>query len=194
MLYNGTKIWSAQTSLKPLLAPVSPLLHRYLPQFEYLFLDEQRASTTKELGKRNLVAAVFALEQSTELSARQRVLSALRRWMHTRPDLLAAFGTWYTEVVDSKHLPGGKRPGTISLDKADPMIAMHIRNEIRRESAKAEARGLVKGEAKGAITVIRDMVQARIISLDEARTQARALVRRGIISRAQAQRALSALG
>ena len=78
VLYNGDQRWTAPRTLRTLIAPAPAFLRQYQPQARHLFLDENRASTAENLGLRNLVAAVFALEQTTDLEAQHRVLKALR--------------------------------------------------------------------------------------------------------------------
>ena len=64
VLYNGETRWTAAVELAALLEPAPAELQAYQPQQRYLLLDEGAYSDTHLAGLRNLVAAVFRLENS----------------------------------------------------------------------------------------------------------------------------------
>lgn len=77
VLYNGRRPWNAATSLSDIIEPCPNSLARYQPNIHYLLLDEAQLED-EELSKleRNLVAAIFRLENSTSFPAMIRLVKA----------------------------------------------------------------------------------------------------------------------
>jgi predicted transposase YdaD len=217
VLYNGDRPWSAPTELKELLAPAPSFLAQYQPNARHLFLDENRAATSHELGVRNVVAAVFALEQTADPKAHYRLIRQLRIWLRDRPDLKVAIGTWYAEAVAPTGLLA-RRPGaTLSLDKVEPMMATRMKQwfdqrmeaihaeAIAKGLAKGEAKGLAKGEAKGLakgtakgialgrIRTFLDLVRSGALTPADARAAVRSLRKSRAMSRDEAKAVLARL-
>src|SRR3954447_6457016 len=64
VLYNGRRRWGAPEDIAGLIEPVPGGLERYRPQLRYLLLDEGRYAESELAPLRNLVAALFRLENS----------------------------------------------------------------------------------------------------------------------------------
>ena len=189
VLYNGDRPWSAPTCLREHIASPIDLLAKFQPDLRYLFLDENRAPTADGLAVRNLVAAVFALEQTPGLEAQRRVIAALRDWLADRRDLKVVIGTWYAASLAPTGLPGRRRSARISLDEIEPMMATRILADIERQKAESAA----QGHAEGMIDAIRRLVESGVLSLSVARAQVKALLKDHQISGKLAKEALGKL-
>ncbi len=65
VLYNGEQRWNAATELKELIFSPPGGLERYLPSLKYLILDEGAYDLNELTPLKNLVAAIFRLENHT---------------------------------------------------------------------------------------------------------------------------------
>ncbi|TRX01799.1 Rpn family recombination-promoting nuclease/putative transposase, partial [Candidatus Methylobacter oryzae] len=100
VLYNGEKRWDAATELKDLIVKVPGGLEKYLPSLNYLLLDEG-AFDAKELSPlKNLVAAIFRLENSTSREDIIDVIGNLIEWLATpeQTRLRRSFTIWIKRV------------------------------------------------------------------------------------------------
>lgn len=64
VLYNGRGCWTAPQTLTELLEPLAPSAESYRPQMRYVLLDEGRYSDEQLVPRRNLVAALYGLENA----------------------------------------------------------------------------------------------------------------------------------
>ena len=143
VLYNGPRPWTAPLDVGELVEPLPGGLDRYRPQLQYLLLDERRYEDQELAPLRNLVAALFRLENSRQMQDFRRVLSALIEWL-TLPEqesLLRAFLVWVTRVA-SRRLPGVVFPELHSLQEVHAMLQEHDIDWTRdwREQGLAEGR------------------------------------------------------
>jgi len=145
VLYNGGNRWSAAEELSNLITVV-PELATYRPQLRYLLLDEGRLSEA-ELSSRNLVAALFRLENSRTREDIQQVLTCLLEWLEgTEQDSLRrAFTVWLKQVLLPKRLPAVSIPQLSELQEVKTMLA----ETVQKWYDEATAKGLMEGMAKG---------------------------------------------
>ena len=85
VLYNGRRRWTAPTDLDALIEPGPDSLAEYRPQARYLLIEESDYIDADLAGRRNLVAALFRLENSRGPEAVREVLAALAEWL-AEPD------------------------------------------------------------------------------------------------------------
>ena len=190
VLYNGDSRWTAPTTLKKLISAPHPALAPMQPVFSYHFLDENRIPTAEGMALHNLVAAIFALEQTKNLAAQRKVIAVLRIWLQGKPALREAFGTWYAESLAPTGLLRLPRGGRVSIDEIEPMMATRIMQDIKRQVAEGKA----EGKAEGMAEAIRQLVKSGVLSIDAARTQIKALLKAKKISAQIAKDGLSRLG
>ena len=101
VLYNGDKRWNAATELKDLIIKVPGGLEKYLPSLSYWVLDEG-AYDKKELSPlKNLVAAIFRLENSGSREDVIEVVSNLIEWLSSpeQTRLRRSFSIWINRVL-----------------------------------------------------------------------------------------------
>ncbi len=69
VLYNGDKRWNTATELKDLIVKMPGRLEQYLPLLNYLILDECAYALEELAPLKNLVAAIFRLENPNSSNA-----------------------------------------------------------------------------------------------------------------------------
>ncbi|MEW6218485.1 MAG: Rpn family recombination-promoting nuclease/putative transposase, partial [Thermodesulfobacteriota bacterium] len=101
VLYNGDPRWSAATSIQDLITEVPGGLAAYRPEVRYLLLDEGRYSEADLAPLRNLVAALFRLENSRTPEDIRGVLEHLIAWLAApeQARIRRAFTVWMRRVL-----------------------------------------------------------------------------------------------
>jgi len=147
VLYNGEKRWDAATELKDLIVNLPGGLEQYIPSLKYLILDEGTYDLDELSPLKNLVAAIFRLENSNSDDDILEVITNLIEWLSTpeQTRLRRSFSIWINRVL--------LRP-TNELDQQTPeindlveiktMLAERIPQWIREGEARGEARGEAK--------------------------------------------------
>ena len=129
VLYNGARPWSSPTSLTELLEPPPSGLERFQPTASYLLLQE-RSYGAEALAKqeRNLVAALFQLENSVTPGAVREVVLALKGWLSApeQASLRDAFVEWIGRVLLPLRLPGAEIPEVRDLTELETMLAERV--------------------------------------------------------------------
>jgi len=155
VLYNGEQRWTAATELKELIVALPGGMEQYLPSLKYLILDEGAYDPQTLTPLKNLVAAIFRLENSTSHEDIVQVISNLIEWLEMpgQTRLRRSFSIWINRVLQP---PGQTTRQTSNLNdlvEIKTMLAQRIPQWIqegeRRGEARGEARGEVKGEIKG---------------------------------------------
>lgn len=81
VLYNGERRWNAPVDLDALIYPAPAGLEKYRPQLKFLLLDEGCYAVHDFSGIKNLVAALFQLENSRTEDDIQTVVQHLLEWL-----------------------------------------------------------------------------------------------------------------
>ncbi len=180
VLYNGKDRWNAATELKDLIVELSGGLEKYLPSLKYLILDEGAYDLDKLTPLKNLVAAIFRLENSTSRGDIIGVISNLIEWLATpeQARLRRSFSIWINRVLQPPSDHDQPLPEFNDLVEIKTMLAQRIPEWIREGEERGEARGEAKGEVKGeAKTLLRlldlrfgplpDWVEQKVNSADK---------------------------
>ncbi len=152
VLYNGAYRWSSAVSVQELIEPVAGFEH-YRPHLSYLLLDQQHYQDLDEVSHlKNLVAALFELENSRTAHDIQQVVLKLLAWL-TQPEqetLRRAFATWLNRVlIPNRLLPTEPMPVVNSLQEVNAMLAETVQKWYAEAEAQGMARGLKKGLQQG---------------------------------------------
>lgn len=104
VLYNGAKRWDAPEEVGDLIVPAPGGLERYRPSLRYFLLDEGRFAESDLASLRNLVAALFRMENSRTPRDTDLAIGALIDWLQApeQESLRRAFVIWLKRV----HLKG----------------------------------------------------------------------------------------
>ncbi len=143
VLYNGEQRWTAATELKDLIVTLPGGLEHYLPALKYLILDEGAYDLQTLTPLKNLVAAIFRLENSRSYEDIIEVISNLIEWLSTpeQTRLRRSFSIWINRVLQ----PPGQSAQPISnlndLVEIKTMIAQRIPQWIQEGEQRGEARG-----------------------------------------------------
>ncbi len=169
--------------------PVPGGLNFYRPQCRYLLLDEHRIAESELPSLRNLVAALFRLEQSRGLERVRQVTAALLEWLRDpeQAGLRQAFGIWLSKVLLPTRLPGVTVPEVMDLKEVNTMLSEHgIDWTLEWKQAEREE-GMKKGlqEARTAFLeqieqrfgAIPDTVRQRVEAMHSIREIMQAAVR-----------------
>ena len=154
VLYNGKKRWNAATELKDLIVNLPGGLEQYLPSLKYLILDEGTYGLDELSSLKNLVAAIFRLENSSSDDDIFEVITNLIEWLSTpeQTHLRRSFSIWINRVLLRPTGELGQQiPEINDLVEIKTMLADRIPQWIREGEARGEVRGEVRGEAKALI-------------------------------------------
>ncbi len=151
VLYNGEKRWDAPACVQDLIVRLPGGLEGYLPSLKYLILDEGAYEMEALTPLKNLVAAIFRLENAARQEDIIEVLANLIEWLSTpeQTRLRRSFNVWLNRVLQ---MPGELSPPVPKLNdlvEIKTMLSQRIPQWIREAEAKAEARGEARGELKG---------------------------------------------
>ncbi len=83
VLYNGKPRWHAPIELSDLIVKLPGGLEQYVPSLRYLLLDEGAYDRETLLPLKNLVAAIFRLENATSPAEMIEVINHLLEWLTT---------------------------------------------------------------------------------------------------------------
>lgn len=167
VLYRGSRRWSASANVASLIESVPGGLEVYRPQLRYLLLDERRYSNQR-LGKaKNLVAALFALENSRDPSDVESVLDKLIEWLQT-PDqieLRRNFTVWIKRVLLPTRVSGVHFKSLDDLHEVRSMLSERVEEwtktweEQGRE--KGRQQGLQEGRQEGEALLLMHLIEMK---------------------------------
>ena len=146
VLYNGEKRWDAATELKDLIVNLPGGLEQYLPSLKYLILDEGTYKLDELTPLKNLVAAIFRLENSSTDDDIFEVINNLIEWLSTpeQTRLRRSFSIWINRVLQPLGELEERTPEINDLVEIKTMLADRIPQWIREWELKGEARGEAK--------------------------------------------------
>ncbi len=151
VLYNGSRRWDKSTELWDLIEDVLGGLSQYRPRFTFLLLNEgvYRDEDLKPL--KNLVSALFRLENSRDPERIREVVTALLDWLAApeQASLRRAFTVWFNRVFFPSRGKEMIPPEFEELTEVRAMLAETVaewKEEWKRDGLKE---GLKKGLKKG---------------------------------------------
>src|SRR5690606_35067047 len=121
------------------------------PAMRYLLLDEGAFQEHELAPLRNLVAALFRLENSREAADVQQVLRLLIDWLQLpqQAGLRRSFTEWLRRVLLPARLPGVPIPAMQALQEVDDLLAERVQQWYREHEERGLAKGMEKGMEKG---------------------------------------------
>ena len=177
VLYNGKPRWTAATDVAELIVAAPKGLNRYRPQLRYLLLDEGRYADNELAPLRNVVAALFRMENSRTPQDVEQVLSALVEWLKSpeQDSLRRAFTVWLKRVLLPGRMPGLDFENLNELQEVNSMLAERViewteeweQQGIEKGIEKGMEKGMEKGVQKGEATLLLRLMELRFGSLDE---------------------------
>jgi hypothetical protein len=152
VLYNGSARWQAAEDLTLLVQTEPRALAPYQPCMRYLLLDERRYHDSELSQQRNLVAAVFRLENSSTHADLDAALGSLTEWLSSaeHQELRRAFAVWIGKVILAR-FPGMETTKLDELQEIRAEVAERFHawgEQLKREGhEKGLTRGYQEGEA-----------------------------------------------
>lgn len=128
VLYNGRDLWTAAQDIAALVAEAPGGLAVYRPRLPYVLIDAGRYTESELAPLRNLVGALFRLENSRTPADVQRVLAVLVAWLRdpAQESLRRAFTVWLKRVLLPARLPAVAIPEVQDLAEVQSMLAERV--------------------------------------------------------------------
>ena len=148
-LYNGRPRWSAPVEAADLIAPAGEALAPFQPSQRYFLLDEGRWGED-DLPRRNLAAALIALENSDSAERLSELLAALSEWLRDSEDdeLRRAFVEWIRQAALRGRLPEAALPVAQALEGGGAMLAESVKEWTEQWLREGREQGLERGRAE----------------------------------------------
>lgn len=151
VLYNGERRWKAPVELEALLPKVPVFLAPLQPKMRYLLIDEgaQSVETFARL-PRNLVAAIFQLEQPQTLEAVQTIVAELESATRS-PEYATArrlIAIWLRAALRRNRKSPILLPELDDLQELNSMLSQRIEKWAKEFQAEGERKGRLEGEAR----------------------------------------------
>jgi hypothetical protein len=159
VLYNGEKRWDAATELKDLIVKVPGGLEKYLPSLNYLLLDEGAFELKELTPLKNLVAAIFRLENSTTREDIIEVISNLIEWLATpeQTRLRRSFTVWINRVLLPAQSLEQSIPHLNDLAEIRTMLAQRVSEWTHEWKQQGWIEGMEKGMEAEKILLVRQI-------------------------------------
>lgn len=150
VLYRGSARWSASPDIGGLLQPGPSALDTYRPQIRYVLIEQGRYDSSELASLRNLVAALFRLENGHTYAEIDGVVRTLIEWLRSpqQDSLRRAFSVWLGRVILGR-LPGGAVTHVDDLQEMRTMLADRFQEWREEFERQASQDGLRKGMQQG---------------------------------------------
>ena len=152
VLHNGDTTWTtwtAATSISELMPQIPGKLTDYQPRLKYLLISELEYIDHELEPLKNLVAALFQLENSKNPTQIIMVLEKLLKWLAEpkQDSLRRAFTVWVKRVLYAKHKGLGNPPAIEELKEVKSMLAERMREWEQQWKKEGEQKGKQEGAA-----------------------------------------------
>ena len=168
VLYNGRRRWRAPRALRQLFGWMPESFVRYVPLYRFVLLDQGRLSEPDFPSGRNVVAAVFRMEQSSTPEDLLRALRLLISWLQEPEQRNVRHG-----ILEWLHRRGDSLDASVdwqqvhSLEEADTMLEDRIKEwkmQFRQEGlAEGRQEGRQQGRQEGSTEEAR-LILSRLLS------------------------------
>lgn len=147
VLYNGKRRWTAARELAELIDSGPAALEPYRPRLRYLLIDESAYADADLATMRNLVAALFRLENSHDPQRVQAVLVALADWLRDpeQIEVRRSFLIWLKRVFFKARLPDVELPELNDLEEVRAMLSENLREWSENWKRQGLQQGLQQG-------------------------------------------------
>lgn len=172
VLYNGARRWNAPEEVGELIVPAPGGLARYRPMLRYFLLDEGRYAEQDLAPLRNLVAALFRMENSRTRQDVDRAIGALAEWLQApeQASLRRAFVVWLKRVHLRGRMADSELVNLNELQEVRSMLAerwVEWEEEWKQQGLQEGRRvGLQEGRQAG-------LQEGRQVGLQEGRQEGR---------------------
>lgn len=153
VLYNGSKPWTSSLEMAELVEEIPNGRVQYRPSLRYLLIDEQRIAIGDLTSTRNVVAAIFRLQQSRSPQELREVILQLTDWLSTEEhkELRQAFAQWLSLALIPSKVPGAEVPEVHDLQEFKAMLEESVTPWTEQWKQEGFALGLERGREEGRI-------------------------------------------
>jgi hypothetical protein len=169
VLYNGESRWTAAQSLRALVAQPTNGLQRYLPQLEYVLLDEGVIVAKGLPNLQNLASILMALEKGQSPSAVEKTIDKLldATAQEQFASLQLSFMTWLKQVLLPGRLKGITLPNVNSLLELKKMLTESTIDWSREFREEGWRKGKLEGKLEGEAVILQRQLIKRFGTLDD---------------------------
>ena len=178
VIYSGVPRWNAALNVSELIGLIPQGLRRYLPQLQYLLVDEGALVETGKLPQNNLTALLFRLEHNRGLHDVEDLIQKVYNYTKADPILRRAFASWTRYVLLPRALPEVDMPKVDDLLEIKDMLTEHSRSWTHQWKME----GLAEGRKEGQATILHgqlarkfgplpDLVQQRLKNASSAQLE-----------------------
>jgi hypothetical protein len=147
VLYNGDGTWTAKTNIADLIPKAPGLLAKYVPQVEYLLIDESRYTVAELATMKNLVAAAIRFERPDSAAALMALIDQLNEWLEGQPELKRTFALWIRTMVLRHSQNRLVLPKVRDLQELKMTLTDRFDAWAREYEQNGLKKGIVQGEA-----------------------------------------------
>ena len=148
VLYNGSDPWKGSTNINELIDQVPGGLDQYRPNLEYLLLDENAYADIPLPEVRNLVSALFSLENCRSPEDMQQLLERLIDWLSLPQQLTLRrhFTVWLKRVLLPAKMDGINFEQVNDLQEINSMLSERVKSWKEGWIEQGLEQGLEQGE------------------------------------------------
>src|SRR5690606_35176745 len=149
VIYSGVPRWNAALNVSDLIGLIPRGLRRYLPQLQYLLVDEGALVEAGRLPEDNLTALLFRLEHNRGLHDVEDLIQKVYNCTQADPVLRRAFTSWTRHVLLPRALPEVDMPKVDDLLDIKDMLTEHSRSWTHQWKMEGLAEGRREGRKQG---------------------------------------------
>ncbi|TFL14834.1 DUF4351 domain-containing protein [Pusillimonas caeni] len=147
VIYSGVPRWNAALNVSELIGLIPQGPRCYLPQLQYLIVDEGALVETGKLPQNNLTALLFRLEHNRGLHDVEDLIQKVYNYTKADPILRRAFASWTRHVLLPRALPEIDMPKVDDLLEIKDMLTEHSRSWTHQWKMEGLAEGRQEGQA-----------------------------------------------
>jgi len=171
VVYSGVPRWNAALNVCDLIGAVPQGLRRFLPQLQYLLVDEGALVESGKLPMNNLAALLFQLEHNRGLHDVEDLIQKVYNYTKADPLVRRAFATWTRHVLLPRSLPDVDMPQIDNLLEIKNMLAEHSRSWTHQWKMEGLAEGRKEGRKEGQAAILRRLLAHKFGPLPDAVSQ-----------------------
>lgn len=169
VLYNGETPWQAVTNIGELIDQPPGGLEHYRPSLQYLLLDENAYADAPLPQVRNLVSALFGLENSRSPENMQQLLERLIDWLALPQQLSLRrhFTVWIKRVLLPSKMDGINFDQLSDLQEINNMLSERVKSWEKNWMQQGMEKGKQLGREDGERALLLKQLIHRFGPLDE---------------------------
>jgi predicted transposase/invertase (TIGR01784 family) len=159
VLYNGEPHWNASTNIKEIVTTPPRGFEKFIPDFQFLLIDEGKIGNAELESLQTLVSALFQLERQQTPETVRNIVSKLIGWLKApeQQSLRRAFTVWLARVILPSRYPDDSIPEFNDLQEVNAMLSETVKSWPAKWMAEGEERGKELGKELGQAMICEKM-------------------------------------